>query len=73
MAYSGKEAIVQQFRAYFDKITWESKLLERKGVSNRKGVKAPVYDTYDFEYCCYVDGSWTQGWKAGIGIYLKRK
>lgn len=74
ITYSGKVVGVQEFQSYLSSISWESKLLERKGgLSKRREVETVEFDLNGFEYCCHVDGSWSQGWEAGFGIYLTRK
>lgn len=72
--YGGKEAGLMEFKQYFGRISWESQLIAKKGGSPLTGRDAgQVLNTDTFEFCCHVDGSWSQGWEGGIGVVLEKK
>lgn len=71
--YGGKEVGLDEFWKYYNAISWET-LLRQAG--SAKPVDVGQYrqnhNPSNFQFSCFMDGSWDSGWDRGIGICLMR-
>lgn len=71
-AYSSKQPDLHLFFKYLSMISRESKAGATRdfgGVTNRSPRAVVLTETQN-EYNCYYDGSWTDGWRGGIGVVI---
>ncbi|XP_078154775.1 uncharacterized protein LOC144550670 [Carex rostrata] len=70
-AYGGKEVGLTEFRKYYCSIAWESSLRQS---GNAKPTALELdgqnLNPSDYQFSCFADGSWTNGWEGGTGICL---
>lgn len=75
--YGDKKPQVQHFTRFFAQLQRESNLMSQEGeVSMMEldmGIRGDQVAGQLDRVQCWVDGSWTQNWKGGIGVVICKR